>query len=120
MGIMAKVQRKNRLSLYFYLLLTFVCLPTFLFSQITVTQSEFLKLFTPGNSLYAVPGESGLINVGKREGPNVYDFSFVGALNEFTMTNYKVGQIPVLSMVIILYFHLIRLPVWRTGEKICL
>ncbi len=94
---MLKVQQINRFFLKFLSFLTLVSLPSVLLSQITVTQAEFMKVFTPGNPLYAIPGESGSINVGNIEGPNIYDFSFVGSENEFIMNNYEVSQIPELS-----------------------
>jgi len=75
----------------------FIFLTTCLYSQITVTQLQFMHLFTPGNIIYAIPGESGLINVGNYQGPNVYDFTQINTQNQVTMQNYEISQIPQLS-----------------------
>jgi hypothetical protein len=56
-----------------------------------------MQIFTPGNPLIAIPGESGLINIGNFEGPNVYDFTYVNMENQVTMNNYEISQIPELS-----------------------
>ena len=92
--IMVRVKQKNRFLQSLFILLFF---STFLYAQITVTQSEFLKVFTPGNPIYAIPGESGLINVGNYEGSNIYDFSNVNTANQFILNNYEVSQIPEMA-----------------------
>lgn len=94
---MSNAKRKNRFLPCFFSLVILLSLSTFLYSQISINQSEFIKVFTPGNPLYAIPGESGLINIGKFEGPNIYDFTFVSSENEFIMNNYEVSQIPEMS-----------------------
>jgi len=94
---MSNTRQKNRFWPCFFSLVIILSLSTFLYSQITINQSEFMKVFTPGNPLYAIPGESGLINIGKYEGPNVYDFTFVDTENKFIMNNYEVSQIPEIS-----------------------
>jgi hypothetical protein len=94
---MSIAKEKSRFMPYFYSLLIILSLSTGLYSQITVTQSELMKVFAPGNALYVIPGESGLINVGNSDGPNVYDFTFIDSENAFIMNNYEVSQIPDLS-----------------------
>ncbi len=65
--------------------------------QITIEQSEFLNIFSPGEPLYIVQGESGLINIGNTGGPHIYDFSFIDLQNIFTFNNYEVSSIPILA-----------------------
>jgi len=77
--------------------LLFLSMTSVLFSQITISQSEFMSLFTPGNSIYAIPGESGIINIGNYGGPNVYDFTHIDTLDIFAMNNYEVSQVPALA-----------------------
>jgi hypothetical protein len=56
-----------------------------------------MQIYRPGNPIFAIPGESGLINIGKFEGPNVYDFTYVNMGNQVTMNNYEISQIPELA-----------------------
>ncbi len=67
------------------------------YPQITVSQSEFLEIFTPGIPLYAIEGEADLINIGNTGGPNVYDFTYVDMQNTFPVNNYEVGEVPILA-----------------------
>jgi len=67
------------------------------YPQITVTQSEFLEIFSPGEPLYAIEGESGLINIGNTSGPNIYDFTYVDMQDTFPVNNYEVSEIPILA-----------------------
>jgi len=69
----------------------------FLYSQITITQSELMQIFTPGDPFYAFEGEAGLVNVGEFGGPNDYDFTFVDLEDIFMSYNYEVSLIPVLA-----------------------
>lgn len=68
----------------------------FIRAQITVEQSEFLDIFSPGSHLYVIQGESGLINIGDTGGPNVYDFTFVDMQDTISMNNYLVSSISIL------------------------
>jgi len=67
------------------------------YPQITVTQSQFLEIFTPGLPFHTIEGESGLIDIGNTGGPNDYDFTYVNMQNMFTMYNYEVSTIPILA-----------------------
>jgi len=66
-----------------------------LYTQITVSQSEFLEIFTPGLPLHVIDGESGLINIGNTAGANIYDFTFVDIQDMYTLYNFQVGSIPL-------------------------
>ena len=68
-----------------------------IYPQISITQSEMMEIFIPGNSLYVIYGESGLINIGKYNGPNEYDFTQVDTQNIQTFQNFSVSQLPPLS-----------------------
>jgi len=70
---------------------------TLLYSQITVTQSEFLEIFSPGVTLFAIEGESGMFNIGNTGGPNIYDFTFVDMQDLSPINNYQVSAIPILD-----------------------
>ncbi|HTP13920.1 MAG TPA: hypothetical protein VMM37_09820, partial [Bacteroidota bacterium] len=59
-----------------------------LHSQITVQQSDFLKIFYPGDTLDVLVLQDTAVNVGRTGGPNVYDFS--------PLTLVSGGKIPVL------------------------
>ena len=56
---MIRVKQKNRFLQSLFSLFILLFFSTFLFAQINVSQSDFLKVFTRGNPIYAVPGESG-------------------------------------------------------------
>ena len=88
---------KNHIEKYFFTFGIILLLATVLYSQITVTQTQFMHLFTPGNFIYAIPGESGLVNVGNYQGPNIYDFTQINTQNQLTMQNYEISQISQLS-----------------------
>ena len=68
-----------------------------MYSQVSISQSDIMKIFTPGTPLYFIPGESGQINIGNMNGPNIYDFTFVNMQNMFPALNYGVNQIPALA-----------------------
>ena len=70
---------------------------TLLYPQITVSQSEFLEIFTPGVPLYAIEGANGSINIGNTGGPNEYDFTYIDMLDTFTINNYGVSTLPILA-----------------------
>jgi hypothetical protein len=67
------------------------------YPQITVSQSEFLEIFTPGLPFHTIEGESGIVNIGDTTGTNEYDFTFVDMQDMFTMYNYQVSTIPTLA-----------------------
>jgi len=66
-------------------------------SSISISQDEFMDLFTPGYQIDMVEGESGSLNIGQTGGPNVYDFSFIDLQNPYTVNNYEVSDISVLA-----------------------
>ncbi|MBT8381811.1 MAG: T9SS type A sorting domain-containing protein [Ignavibacteriaceae bacterium] len=70
---------------------------TFQYPQITIEQSEFLEIFMPGKPLHTIEGESGSINIGDTDGPNIYDFTFVDMQDTFMIFNYEVSTIPILA-----------------------
>jgi hypothetical protein len=78
-------------------LLIIFSVSTLLYPQITVTQSEFLEIFTPGIPLFAFEGEADLINIGNTAGPNIYDFSFADIQDLLDINNYEVSEIPILA-----------------------
>jgi hypothetical protein len=77
-------------------LLIFFSFSTFSYAQITVSQTEFMQIFTAGSPLYVINGQSGSINIGNNSGPNNYDFTFVNMQNQIVLNNYGVSQIPEL------------------------
>ena len=88
---------KERFVKIFLSVLIFLSASTFLHSQITISQSQFLELLTPGKLLYADEGTAGLFNIGGINGPNEYDFTSVNLQYLFAVNNYEVSQIPVLA-----------------------
>ena len=68
-----------------------------LFAQISVTQQEFINLFTPGNLIYATEGTEGSINIGQTGGSNEYDFTGENVVNLIVLNNYEVSQVPFLA-----------------------
>jgi hypothetical protein len=66
-------------------------------TQITITQSELLDIFTPGGLHYFTPGAGGMVNIGKTSGPNIYDFSFIDMQNLSISYNYSISSIPEFS-----------------------
>ena len=81
----------------FFSLLIFISISTLNYPQITISQSEFVEIFTPGMPLYVIEGESGLINIGDTSGSNIYDFTFVNVQDIFEMSNYQVSSLPILA-----------------------
>ena len=88
---------KNRLIFGVTLLLLNLLISIPLYSQISITQSEMMEIFIPGNPLYVIYGESGLLNIGNYNGPNEYDFTQVDIQNVQTFQNFSVSQLPPLS-----------------------
>ncbi|RKY95670.1 MAG: hypothetical protein DRQ13_06795, partial [Ignavibacteriae bacterium] len=87
-----KYSLRGLLSLFVVLFVSISVYP-----QITVSQSQFLEIFSPGQPLYATEGEADLINIGNTGGPNIYDFTFVDMQNLFAINNYEVSEIPILA-----------------------
>jgi hypothetical protein len=93
---MIKTRQKSAyLSSIFILLNLLIQIP--IYSQISVSQSDVLQIFTPGNPIYVIEGERGSINIGGMNGPKVYDFTFLNMQNLLTIQNYDVSQIPALA-----------------------
>jgi hypothetical protein len=69
----------------------------FTYPQITISQTELMKIFTPGNLIYYYHAGSGSVNIGKMNGPNIYDFSNMNFQDTLIITNYEVSQIPTLA-----------------------
>ncbi|MGB5529798.1 MAG: T9SS type A sorting domain-containing protein [Ignavibacteriaceae bacterium] len=90
--------KNNRNIFWIMLTLLSVAIQSPLLSQITITQSEFLDLFTPGSPFYFINGESSLVNIGNFNGPNIYDFTFINTSDTATGYNYSVEQIPALAV----------------------
>ena len=88
---------KERFIKIFLSVLIFLSASTFLHSQITISQSEFLELFTAGTVFYSDEGATGLFNIGGINGPNEYDFTSVNLQSLYAVNNYEVSQIPVLA-----------------------
>jgi len=78
-------------------LLIFLTISISVYPQITVNKSEFLEIFTPGEQLYAIGGESGLFNIGNTGGPNIYDFTYVDMQDTFPVNNYEVSEVLILA-----------------------
>jgi len=95
MMILNNLNDKNFLFLI-AVLLVFLFIVS-LFAQITITQSEFLQIFTAEIPFYVKAGESGLINVGSDGGPNDYDFTYVDLQNLTVFQNYSISQNPYLA-----------------------
>lgn len=89
--------RKERFVKNFLSVLIFLSASTFLHSQITISQSQFLELFTAGTVFYSDEGATGLFNIGGINGPNEYDFTSVNLQSLYAVNNYEVSQIPVLA-----------------------
>ena len=88
---------KERFVKIFLSVLIVLSASTFLHSQITISQSQFLELLTPGKLLYTDEGATGLFNIGGINGPNIYDFTSVNLQNLSSVNNYEVSQIPALA-----------------------
>ena len=92
----------NRLSVYSCSVIVLVGIVLALSpaeAQITVTSSAFNALFTPGQSRLYYHADSTVlkVNIGKKGGPNVYDFSGVKLTPAGTSNNYAVSTIPVIA-----------------------
>jgi hypothetical protein len=66
-------------------------------SQIVIERQDVLKIFTPGESHYYTEGTGGNFDVGRKGGPNVYDFSGISLATLSTSYNYDVSTIPELA-----------------------
>ena len=87
----------NNISFMITFALIIFTSPRVQFAQITVTQSEFMTVFSVGDPLFVVNGESGAINIGGTDGPNIYDFTSLSLENQIVLHNYSVSQIPILA-----------------------
>ena len=94
---MINLKQNIRFMNFFFTSLIIFSLSTFLYAQITVSQSEFMQIFTAGSPLYVINGQSGSINIGNNSGPNNYNFTFVNMQDQIVLNNYEVSQIPILS-----------------------
>ena len=94
---MNTINYKVRLVHHLFSFLIVLSASTFLHPQITISQSQFLELFSPGKVFYANEGTTGLINIGNFNGPNEYDFTSEDLQNLLTINNYEVSQIPALA-----------------------
>ena len=83
----------------FFLLSFLFMFPLFAKAQITVTEAQFQTIFTPGQSHYYYHADSTVtsVNIGKKGGPNIYDFTGVGFQPMSVSHNYQVSSIPVLA-----------------------
>ena len=78
----------------FSILCSFILFSETMFSQVSITQEEFLNIFAPGSQHYYTPVAEGTVDIGKTDGPNVYDFSFID-LNSLEISyNYLISSIP--------------------------
>ena len=94
---MDTINCEERFVIIFLSVLIFFSSSTFLHSQITISQSQFLELLTPGKLIYTDEGTAGLFNIGGINGPNEYDFTSVNLQNLSSVNNYEVSQIPALA-----------------------
>ena len=94
---MNTINCKVRLVHHLFSFLIVLSASTFLYPQITISQSQFLELLTPGKLLYFNDGTTGLINIGNIDGPNEYDFTSEDVQNLMIAYNYQVSQIPALA-----------------------
>ncbi len=85
----------TRTTIFLFCLIFFCQLQSY--SQVSITQSEFMNMFTPGSVFHASESLSGMIDIGKAGGPNEYDFTSIDIQNLFTINNYSVSSLPVLA-----------------------
>lgn len=66
---------------------------------ITVTLSQFQTILTPGQSDYYFHSDSTVtkVNLGKRGGPNIYDFTGISFEPKQILHNYRISDIPILA-----------------------
>ena len=82
-------------STFFLSILCFIVLfSTTNFSQVSITQQEFLNIFTPGDQHYYSPVVVDSVDIGKIGGPNTYDFSFIDLNSLLVSDNYLISSIP--------------------------
>jgi hypothetical protein len=88
-----------KFSLYPCVLLLSVILSSYSAAQITIPQSGFTNLLTVGASVYNYNADAAprQLNIGRRGGPNIYDFT--GYSYEQTKLShvYSIGAIPMLA-----------------------
>ena len=68
-------------------------------AQISVTQSQFYNIFTPGSSHTYMNSDTTVpaIDIGKPGGPNVYDFTGISSGDTGTSNNYQVSSLPIIA-----------------------
>jgi hypothetical protein len=68
-------------------------------AQVTVTVSHFFSMFTPGQSGYFRHLDSAYntVYIGKKGGPNIYDYSLAKLTPAEISNNFSVSTIPVLA-----------------------
>ncbi len=90
--------RINKKYFFIPLILVIFEYSTYILPQITVSQSELMEIFKPGNYIKAIEGQSGMINVGNYNLPAEYNFTFIDTQNYISINNYNISEIPVLAM----------------------
>ena len=93
------VQASLKLSLCSYVILLSVVLTSFAVAQITIPQSGFSNLLTVGASFYHYSADAAPrpLNIGRRGGPNIYDFNGYSYERTGFSHVYSVGAIPTLA-----------------------
>lgn len=68
-------------------------------AQVSVNEADLQSIFTAGQSLYFYNSDSTVssVNIGKQNGPNIYDFSAVKYEPLAASHNYQVSDVPVLA-----------------------
>ncbi len=74
-------------------------LVSFSTAQITVTVSQFYGIFAPGQMQYYrhLDPSFQTVNIGKKGGPNIYDYSLSKLMPAQGTNNYSISSIPVLA-----------------------
>ena len=93
------VQASHKLSLCPYVLFLMVLLFSYSTAQITIQPTGFSNLLTVGASLYHYNADVAprQLNIGKRGGPNIYDFNGYSYERTGFSHVYSVGAIPTLA-----------------------
>ena len=93
------VQPVRTSLLYSAILFLSVLLFSYSSAQITIPQTGFSNLLTAGASIYFYKSDMAprALNIGKRGGPTVYDFSNYSFERNQTLNVYSVSTIPVLA-----------------------
>lgn len=92
---MRTIKSKNRVC--FILMFALSTLTSSVYSQVSITLSDFQSIFTPGGFHYYLNGSTTSVNLGKTGGPNIYDFSFITFQSVSVSQNYNVNDIPLLA-----------------------